>query len=164
MPNPAISSTSESSSAECSIAFVGIQPTFRQVPPSLFFSISVTSPPSCAARIAATYPPGPPPMTATVVFPAFFGAGAACAAEAGAAAGAPPTCSPAAPIYAKIPFTGTSSPSCATIFNNIPSASLATSLVSLSVVISSRISPALTASPSCFSHFVTVPSSIVRPS
>src|SRR5271157_3439961 len=43
-----------------------MQPTFRQVPPRVGrFSISATLSPSCAARNAHTYPPGPAPMTAT---------------------------------------------------------------------------------------------------
>src|SRR4029079_15667676 len=47
-------------------AFVGMQPTRRQVPPSsLSRSTHTTRAPSCAARIAAVYPPGPPPRTAT---------------------------------------------------------------------------------------------------
>ena len=50
------------------------------------------------------------------------------------------------------PFTGTSSPSWATIFSRTPSCSLVTSLVSLSVVISSSTSPVFTASPSCLIH------------
>jgi len=47
------------------IAFVGIHPQLRQTPPSRSFSMHATLAPSCAARIAATYPPGPPPSTAT---------------------------------------------------------------------------------------------------
>src|SRR3990167_290893 len=47
------------------IALVGIQPRLRQAPPTLSFSIRATLAPSWAARIAATYPPGPPPITAT---------------------------------------------------------------------------------------------------
>src|SRR2546423_13278820 len=40
-----------------------MQPMFRQVPPSsLSFSTSAVLRPSWAARIAATYPPGPEPM------------------------------------------------------------------------------------------------------
>src|ERR1700733_6825574 len=40
-----------------------MQPTFRQVPPSFFSrSISATFNPYCPARMAAVYPPGPPPM------------------------------------------------------------------------------------------------------
>ena len=54
MPYSAISFASVSASAACRIAFVGIQPTSEPVPPNLFFSISVTLPPSCAALIAAT--------------------------------------------------------------------------------------------------------------
>src|SRR3954469_10519867 len=47
-------------------AFVGMQPTRRQVPPSSgSFSMQATFAPSWAARIAAVYPPGPPPRTAT---------------------------------------------------------------------------------------------------
>jgi hypothetical protein len=49
-----------------------MQPTFRQVPPRLglpclFFQSSMQAvlKPSWAARIAAVYPPGPAPMTAT---------------------------------------------------------------------------------------------------
>ena len=52
---------------DASNALVGIQPTFKQVPPTFFFSITVTSPPSIAAFIAATYPPGPPPITAIFI-------------------------------------------------------------------------------------------------
>src|SRR3954469_10983422 len=52
--------------AVCTHAFVGMQPTRRQVPPSSgSFSMQTTFAPSCAARIAAVYPPGPPPRTAT---------------------------------------------------------------------------------------------------
>src|SRR5580698_4720805 len=40
-----------------------MQPTFRQVPPSFFsFSMRATFSPYCPARMAAVYPPGPPPM------------------------------------------------------------------------------------------------------
>ena len=51
-------------SEACSSAFDGMQPTLRQVPPSVaFFSTTATFMPSCAARTAQTYPPGPVPMT-----------------------------------------------------------------------------------------------------
>src|SRR5262249_37478331 len=46
-------------------AFVGIQPQFRQIPPRASRSTSATCMPSWAARIAATYPPGPPPTITT---------------------------------------------------------------------------------------------------
>src|SRR5579883_122198 len=46
-------------------ALVGMQPTFRHTPPRYSFSIHTTLAPSWAARMAATYPPGPAPMTAT---------------------------------------------------------------------------------------------------
>ena len=47
------------------IAFEGMQPTLRHTPPSFSFSTQMTFRPFCAARIAATYPPGPAPMTTT---------------------------------------------------------------------------------------------------
>src|SRR5690606_24521701 len=56
-------------------AFEGIQPTFKQVPPltplpsSLrHFSTHAVFKPSWAARIAATYPAGPEPITTTSNF------------------------------------------------------------------------------------------------
>src|SRR5436190_17662188 len=43
-----------------------MHPTRRHVPPSSrCCSIQTAFAPSCAARIAAVYPPGPPPRTAT---------------------------------------------------------------------------------------------------
>src|SRR6185295_8035293 len=54
------------SSDECSSALDGMQPTLRQVPPSVArFSTHATFNPSCAALIAHTYPPGPDPMMMT---------------------------------------------------------------------------------------------------
>ena len=46
-------------------ALVGMQPQFRQMPPRCSFSTTQADRPSCAARMAATYPPGPPPTTTT---------------------------------------------------------------------------------------------------
>ncbi len=49
-----------------------MQPTLRQVPPSVGrFSTTATFMPSCAALMAATYPPGPPPMTMRLYIPGF---------------------------------------------------------------------------------------------
>ena len=52
--------------------FDGMHPTFKHVPPSFTLLSSVESNsihavfcPSCALLIAATYPPGPPPITIT---------------------------------------------------------------------------------------------------
>src|SRR5699024_9643338 len=45
-------------------AFVGIHPRCRHVPPNSAFSTKATCIPSCDARIAAAYPPIPPPRTA----------------------------------------------------------------------------------------------------
>src|SRR5262245_40147605 len=45
-------------------ALVGIHPQIRHVPPSaLCFSTTATVFPNCAARMAATYPPVPAPIT-----------------------------------------------------------------------------------------------------
>ena len=50
----------------CKRAFDGIQPLFKQTPPSsLSLSIRVTFFPKSAARNAAAYPPGPAPTTTT---------------------------------------------------------------------------------------------------
>ncbi len=63
-------------SAFLSKALVGIQPQFRHIPPSSAFSTNATFIPSWAARIAATYPPGPDPMTIksklSMVIPYYF--------------------------------------------------------------------------------------------
>src|SRR5205823_3135093 len=49
-----------------SSALVGMHPHRRHVPPSAFcFSTTATFRPSCAARMAATYPPVPAPITTT---------------------------------------------------------------------------------------------------
>jgi hypothetical protein len=53
------------SSAFFSSALDGMHPTLRQTPPQYFFSTTATFLPSWAARIAATYPPGPAPRTTT---------------------------------------------------------------------------------------------------
>src|SRR5271155_3296588 len=53
-------------SAWCRKTLVGMQPTCRQVPPRKgSFSTTATFRPHCAARMAATYPPGPLPMITT---------------------------------------------------------------------------------------------------
>ena len=47
-------------------ALDGMHPTFKQVPPrELYFSTNAVFLPNCAARMAATYPPGPLPITMT---------------------------------------------------------------------------------------------------
>src|SRR5262245_94499 len=53
----------QNSSLDSKRALLGMQPMRRQVPPrSGSFSTQVTFRPSCAARMAATYPPGPEPI------------------------------------------------------------------------------------------------------
>ena len=47
------------------IAFDGIHPRIKHVPPALSASTITVSRPNCAERIAATYPPGPAPTTRT---------------------------------------------------------------------------------------------------
>ena len=65
-PTSAPCRASSSRSAVWSRALVGMQPRSVQTPPSRgSFSTIRTDMPSCAARIAATYPPGPEPMIAT---------------------------------------------------------------------------------------------------
>src|SRR5271154_5412390 len=51
------------SSALRSNAFDGMHPTLRQTPPQYLGSTTAVFNPSCAARMAATYPPGPAPRT-----------------------------------------------------------------------------------------------------
>src|SRR4028119_415304 len=63
MPNSPASSTSERMSATRRTALAGMQATFRQRPPTCCFSMTAVFMPTWAARIAATYPPGPDPMT-----------------------------------------------------------------------------------------------------
>src|SRR5205823_7445931 len=61
-----VCSASFNAKAVCTHAFVGMQPMRRHVPPSSGSrSMHTVFAPSCAARIAAVYPPGPPPRTAT---------------------------------------------------------------------------------------------------
>ena len=54
------------------MAFDGMQPTFKHTPPMNSRSTITVFFPSCAARIAATYPPGPAPITQTSNFSATF--------------------------------------------------------------------------------------------
>src|SRR5690606_37343685 len=62
----AISRTLRYSSAAWISALEGMQPTLRQVPPGLTASTMTVSIPSCPARMAQTYPPGPAPMTSSL--------------------------------------------------------------------------------------------------
>src|SRR3954454_8159604 len=61
----ASSRTRWASSALRSRALDGMQPTLRQTPPQYLDSTTATLLPSWAARMAATYPPGPAPRTTT---------------------------------------------------------------------------------------------------
>src|SRR3954454_24170366 len=60
-----------------------MQPTCRQVPPTLLFSMMAMSRPADAPYSAAAYPPGPPPMMATswCVATSAHDIGASCAAD-----------------------------------------------------------------------------------
>ncbi len=63
-----ISSVSPMTLATCRSALDGMHPRNRQVPPSFpSASTRTTSIPSSAARNAAAYPPGPPPITTSCV-------------------------------------------------------------------------------------------------
>src|SRR5690554_345059 len=55
------------SSAAWIRALDGMQPMFRQVPPTSAASTSTVGTPNCPARIAATYPPGPAPTISSFV-------------------------------------------------------------------------------------------------
>ena len=63
MPRSAAPRMSSTRFAAAMSAFDGMQPQLRQTPPSDSFSTSATFLPSCASRMAATYPPGPAPIT-----------------------------------------------------------------------------------------------------
>ncbi len=62
MPYVSASLSVSITSAFLQNAFVGMQPSLRQVPPTLFSSKRVTVSPLAAARTAVSYPPGPAPM------------------------------------------------------------------------------------------------------
>ena len=52
--------------------FVGMHPSLRHTPPTLFFSNKTTLNPALPASSAAVYPAGPPPIIATWYFMVFF--------------------------------------------------------------------------------------------
>ena len=62
-PNSPALATVRYTEAASRSSLAGMQPTCRQVPPTLFFSTTPTSRPALAPYRAAAYPPGPPPMT-----------------------------------------------------------------------------------------------------
>jgi len=68
IPMCAASAVCDSSLVAENSALVGMHPTLRHVPPSALSSIKATLNPNWAARIAQTYPPGPPPMMPMSVF------------------------------------------------------------------------------------------------
>src|SRR3954464_12906554 len=60
--------------------------------------------------------------------------------------------------------TGTTSPACTWIAASMPAEIAGTSMDTLSVSISNRLSPGLTASPALTNHFEILPSATVSPS
>ena len=88
------------------------------------------------------------------------GGGAFAAVAAGALAVAPP--SPA--ITATTAPTSAVSPACTLISVSVPAVIDGTSIDTLSVSISNRLSPGFTASPADLNHFVILPSATVSPS
>lgn len=59
-----LGTTTDTGFSDAVVGYVeGMQPTLRQVPPRYSRSTQATLMPSWAARMAATYPPGPAPMT-----------------------------------------------------------------------------------------------------
>jgi hypothetical protein len=65
IPITPASRTRSTSPAAVISALLGMHPQFRHTPPSDSFSTHSTRLPSCARRMAAVYPPGPPPITIT---------------------------------------------------------------------------------------------------
>ena len=65
MPNSSDAFIKLSTSEFLNNALDGMQPQFRHNPPTASFSINAVFKPNCAALIAETYPPGPPPITVT---------------------------------------------------------------------------------------------------
>ncbi|MPM61935.1 hypothetical protein SDC9_108799 [bioreactor metagenome] len=63
IPNSSLCFILSNTSEDLTNAFVGIHPTFKQVPPTSSFSIITVFKPCFAAYMAATYPPGPAPIT-----------------------------------------------------------------------------------------------------
>src|SRR5512145_339058 len=63
MPYAAAFFISSYRSAHLRIALEGMHPQLTQTPPGRSRSTTATRIPSCAPRIAATYPPGPAPIT-----------------------------------------------------------------------------------------------------
>src|SRR5262245_45579836 len=63
MPRAAAVCSSANRAASARIAFDGMHPQLPQTPPGLSRSTTAVRSPSWAARIAATYPPGPAPTT-----------------------------------------------------------------------------------------------------
>jgi len=87
------------------------------------------------------------------------GVGVALAAGCEPAAAAAPSA-----ITATIAPTGATSPSATRISASTPALVDGTSIDTLSVSISNRLSPGLIASPAALNHFVTLPSATVSPS
>src|ERR1043165_6857546 len=74
------------------------------------------------------------------------------------------TVSPLPRITATTAPTGATSPACTWIAASVPAAIAGTSIDTLSVSISNRLSPGFTASPALTNHFEIVPSATVSPS
>ncbi len=68
IPRPAAARMSSTRFPAAMKALDGIHPQFRQTPPSDSLSTSAVFFPSCASRMAATYPPGPAPITTASKF------------------------------------------------------------------------------------------------
>ena len=143
-----------------------MHPLFKHVPPKSLFSAITVFKPSFPARIAASYPPGPPPMTAqsysnspSLATGAATGAAGAASAAGAAGAGAPPSSasiaemsSPGSPITPMSFVISTVSSAPCTIFKRVPVAGLSIVIVNLSVSISKSGSPSTHLPPSCTNH------------
>jgi hypothetical protein len=90
--------------------------------------------------------------------------GAGGAATAGLAAGALAAAPPSPAMIATTAPTGATSPACTLISVSVPVVIDGTSIDTLSVSISNRLSPGFTAAPGATNHLVILPSATVSPS
>src|SRR6476659_368028 len=102
--------------------------------------------------------------TAAKVAGGAFGAAAGGALAAAAAAGTLAAAPPSAAITATTAPTSAVSPTGTLISVSVPVVIDGTSIDTLSVSISNRLSPGFTASPADLNHFVILPSATVSPS
>ncbi len=162
-PKPSLCNICSKSSALCKNAFVGIHPLLRHVPPKSLFSTRIVLLPSCDARIAAIYPPGPPPITATSqsnsesIEEGVVGEGTGLLTVSGTISS---VFSPGCPTTAIVFVIGTTSPAPWIILRRVPLTSESMVMVSLSVSISKIGVPTEISSP-CFTSQLSIVPSVI---